>query len=223
MLGITACIIGMAACKRESTITFTPPVPPPPPNTTYYPDYMALIPGNYWIYQRYELDSANGAEHGLESYDSAYVEKDTVINQNTYHVYKYQDAFSSETRTRYLRDSLSYTVDLSGKIIFSSEDFSNVFRSYQLGPNAATYYTINVTEKMGFRDQTTVAGAGTFTTSTFLEIYTYPSSYPYGPTRQYEHRYARGIGLIRETTGFYEVSPKIYEKRLVRYMVKKKY
>lgn len=218
------CIVALTACKKESTTTFTPPTPAPPqPNTTYYPDYMALKPGNYWIYQRYELDSANGAEHAIETYDSAYVEKDTVINQKTYHVYKYQDAFSFETRTRYLRDSLSYTVDQSGKIIFSSEDFSNVFSSYQFGPNASTDYTINIKEQMGFRDQTTIVSAGTFTTSTFLQIYTYPAGYRYGPTRQYKHSYAKGIGLIRETTGFYENLPTIYEKRLVRYLVRKKY
>lgn len=221
-LSITVCI-ATAACKKERTVFYAPPTPPPPPGTTYYDDYMALKPGNYWIYEHYELDSANGAAHALGTYDSAYVEKDTVIKMIKYHIYKYHDAFSAETRTRYLRDSLSYTVDLSGRIIFSSEDFVNIFRSYQLGPNAATDYTINVTEQMGFRNQIIVVDAGTFTTSAFIETYQYPDSYNYGPKRQYQHAYAKNVGLVKETTGFFEVSPKVYEKRLVRYMVRRKF
>ncbi len=216
--------MAMTACKKEKTSSFTPPAPPSPsPNTTYYDDYMALKPGNYWIYEHYDLDSANGAAHALGVFDSAYVEKDTVVNLHTYHVYIYRDFFSGEKRTRYLRDSLSYTIELSGRIIFSSEDFTTVFRTYQFGPNGATNYTINVTDQMGLRKQTTTVGAGTFNTSSFVETYTFPAGYAYGPTRQYEHYYARGVGLVRETTGFYEQSPKVYEKRLVRYMVRKKF
>jgi len=221
LLAVSA--IAFAGCQKEKTFTFTPPTPPPVPQTTYYDDYMALIPGNYWIYEHYELDSANGAAHAQGTYDSSYVEKDTVIDLKKYHVYKYRDAFSAETHTRFLRDSLSYTVELSGRAIFSSDDFTNVFRTYQFGPNGVTNYSINVTEHMGLRNQTTLVDAGTFNTHSFLETYTFPASYPYGPTRRYEHRYAKGVGLVRETTGFYEMSPKVYEKRLVRYRVRKKY
>lgn len=221
-LAIGVCLV-TTACKKEKTFIFTPPPPPPPPNTSYYDDYMALKPGNYWIYEHYELDSAQGAAHAMGTYDSAYVEKDTVINRRVYHVYNYRNIFSNEKRTRYLRDSLSYTVELSGRIIFSSDDFTTVFRTYQFGPDGVTNYSINVTEQMGSRNQTTVVDAGTFTTSSFIETYTFPADYEYGPTRQYEHRYAKGVGLIRETAGFYESSPKVYEKRLVRYKVKKKY
>jgi len=222
-LAITACI-ATTACKKEKTFTFTPPPPPPPPpTTTYYDNYTALKPGNYWIYEHYKLDSANGEAHALGRYDSAYVEKDTMIGLHTYHIYKYQDAFSAETRTRLLRDSLSYTVDINGRIIFSSEDFTNIFRSYQFGPNEATIYPINITERMGLKNEITVVAAGTFTTLSFLEVYQFPVGYAYGPIRQYEHRYAKGVGLVRETTGFYELWPEVYEKRLVRYLVKKKF
>lgn len=221
-LTIAVCIATIA-CKKEKTFTLTPPTPPPPPNTTYYDDYMALKPGNYWIYEYYELDSANGTAHAMGTYDSAYVEKDTVINRRTYHVYNYRNIFSNEKRTRYLRDSLSYTVEISGRIVFSSEDFTTVFRTYIFGPNGVTDYSINVTEQMGFRNETTVVDAGTFTTSAFLETYIFPASYPYGPMRQYAHYYTKGVGLIKETTGFYEQSPKVYEKRLLRYSVRKKF
>ena len=212
-LVLLAAAVCFYSCKKDKK----PTVITPPPIT--YPDYTVLKPGNYWIYQDYRLDSINGAAHPLGTFDSNYVEKDTVINGSTFH--KYCDvAFASGTSTYniyYLRDSLSYMINSSGEILFSSEDFTDIFKLYTYGPNAATPDTLTVTEQMGFKDVAITVDAGTFITSAFRQIYHYPASYPFGPTREYDHRYCQNVGLISETTGIYNSQPSLYERRLLRY------
>ncbi len=184
-----------------------------------YDNYTTLKPGNYWVYQNYMLDSVNGTAHPQGTYDSSFVEKDTIMNGLTYHKYRYATGTPRQYATDYLRDSLSYTVDERGLIIFSSTDFTNTFRTFTYGPNASTPDTLVVTEKMGFKDAMTVVDAGTFTTRTFRRVYQFPASYTLGSTREYDYKYAKGIGLISETTGFYTTTPAMYERRLVRYHV----
>src|SRR5688572_1824471 len=55
---------------------------PNPPNIVYS-DYSQLKVGNYWIYQRFNFDFA-GNETATMTFDSCYVEKDTVINNVAY-------------------------------------------------------------------------------------------------------------------------------------------
>lgn len=209
------------SCKKEKQAPIPPA--PDPTVTVVYDNYTKLHPGNYWIYQNYRLDSINGAAHPEGTFDSSYVEKDTTIGMNVYH--KYCDAtFQSNSmhpsyNTYFLRDSLSYTVNEKGIILFSSEDFTHVFRSYNYGPNAATPDTLLVTEQMGFKDVSVTVDAGTFVTSALRRIYHYPAGYPYGATREYDYRYAKNLGLISETTGIYNATPEVYERRLVRYHV----
>jgi hypothetical protein len=219
-----AAIIAAPSCKKKDN---TVPTPGPPIDSTVnisYDNYMMLKPGNYWIYQNYKLDSVNGEAHPMGTYDSCYVEKDTLMGLKLYHKYLSKiSPFGSPTdyNTRFLRDSLSYTIDNTGRILFSSEDFTSIFRSFTYGPNAATDDTLYITERMGLKDETTIVDAGTFTTSAFRRIYRYPDDYPYGQHREYDYRYAKHIGLVRETTGFYSLSPMVYERRLVRYHVKR--
>lgn len=216
-----AIIISVFSCKKEKEDNPTPGFNDP--KIIVYDDYTKLSPGNYWIYQDYRIDSVNAAAIPLGTYDSAYVEKDTVIHGSSYH--KYLDAAygsnpANPTYTiSYLKDSLSYIVDNYGKIVFSSEDFSHVFHTYTFGPNASTPDTLTVTEQMGFRNESITVDAGTFITSTFRKIYHFPSSYPYS-TREYVYKYAKNIGLILETTAFYNNSTVTFERRLVRYHVK---
>lgn len=205
------------ACrKKQEPLPFNPPGGPSPA-TVVYDDYMMMRPGSYWIYEFYMLDSANGDAHPTGRYDSAYVAGDTIINFSRYRVYRYQDYFSTGYITRYQRDSLQYTVDHKGRILFATNDFVNVFRTYQFGPNGAVGDTIIVTEQMGGKNEMTTVPAGTFKTYSFLEVYHQPPGYPYGAERIKEHRYARNIGLVTESSQFYFALPQLHEKRLVRY------
>ena len=208
----------MPSCKKEDK-KVNPIIDSP---VVVYADYTMLKPGNYWIYQEYHLDSVNGAAHPMGIFDSTFVEKDTTINGKIYH--KYCDVvLLSGNPPQYsifmLRDSLSYIVNSVGRILFSSTDFTSIFKVFTFGPNAATPDTLTVTEQMGFKDAAITVDAGTFITSTFRRIFHYPPGRRYGPTREYDYKYAKNVGVVLETSGFYEAIPDIYERRLVRYHV----
>jgi hypothetical protein len=202
------------SCKK----TKNPDLPDTAP-VTVYDNYTALKPGNYWIYENFKLDSVNGAANTVGTYDSFYVDTDTMMNGHIYHRYRVPVGIPVQYGVNYIRDSLSYVVNYYGLIMFSSTDFSTTFRSYTYGPNASTPDTLMVTEKMDLKDATTVVPAGTFTTCAFRRIFAFPVTYTLGRTRSYDYKYAKGIGLISETTGFYADRPEMYERRLIRYHV----
>lgn len=208
-----------SSCRKGKSVV---PATPPPTDTTnvmvQYADYTALKTGNYWIYQRYWLDSANGEAHPEGKYDSAYVEKDTMIGKHLYHKYCMIALPTSITVTSFLRDSQSYTVNEAGVISFSSTDFTNTFRTYAYGPNATTSQTLIITEKMGFRHATTIVEAGSFTTSTFRKISKYPPGAMWD-TRECHYKYAKNTGMVSESIHYIDY-PMVMERRLVRYKVK---
>lgn len=122
--------------------------------------------------------------------------------------------------TYLLTDSLSYIVNHNGKILFSSNDYVTILRSGDYtNPAAGIPDTITVTEQMDFKDAYVTVPAGTFKTSTFRQIYHIPQ-YSYGPTREYNTRYAENVGIVSEITGWYMASPMWYERRLERYYVR---
>jgi len=227
MLLFATLLMATTSCQKkkmlEPAITSITPADTPV-NTKHYDDYMALRPGNYWVYNYYELDSINGEAHPEGAYDSVYVGRDTVINFRKYHRCIDVGFNIKGCTTTYLRDSLSYTVNHAGYVMFSSEDFTNLFRSETNLPNPGCYDdmdgdTLQVTEKMGLRNETTVVDAGTFTTSAFRRIHRYAAPFSPARIRSVDYRYAKNIGLVRQTVGIDQNGPTVFEKRLVRYHV----
>ncbi len=209
------CAAGMYSCKKDKSNNVAPPI-----DSVIYPDYMAMKPGNYWIYEEYKNDTGVNGLQPQNIFDSCYVEKDTMIGDKTYHKYcqaTYLDPGHYDIF--FLRDSLSYVVNNFGSIYFSSQNFTDTFRKLDYYNPAAYPDTIPITEQMGFRDEQVTVGAGTFTTSTFRRILHFGPGYPFGPTREYDHRYAAGVGLIVHTTAIYTAVTYSIEQRLVRYHV----
>lgn len=183
-----------------------------------YDNYSALQTGNYWIYREYTTNSGPANMQATDHYDSCYIEKDTQINGHTY--YSYCEAFlDGGLRSRtFLRDSLSYIVTSEGRIRFSSEDFSNIFRSYTFGPNAATPDTLQATEKMTLKNVSVLVDAGVFQASVFTVQYQSLSE----PSKRFalDTWYAKGVGMVKTTVGVFANNPDYrLENRLVRYKV----
>ena len=220
---IALLILFGASCKKSKN-TDPDPVLTDSALTIPYASYTKLSPGNYWIYEEYNMDSATDPGGATGIYDSAFVEKDTLIGYAWYH--KYMSPVRSGSAISYipsyLRDSLDYTVDNYGYIMFSSIDFTHVFRTVPYtNPIAGITDTINITYQMGFKDATVTVPAGTFKTSTFRKIYNLPApKYMYGPQRDYDYCYAENIGLVKATTGLYIFTQAITERRLVRFHVR---
>ena len=180
-----------------------------------YENYSQLKVGNYWIYQRFEVDSlGNGIPTSV--YDSCYVEKDTLINNQVYFkVFRPQPA-SANLSYLYLRDSLHYTVSSSGEIVFSSLDFITIF---------ADYYFINVpdtiyrcTTRMADQNLVVSTPAGNLVTSNFKKNYEmFGGMAMNGLNRPINTRYSKDVGMVTETLIFFAFQTTYSERRLVSY------
>ena len=184
------------------------------------PNYSQLKVGNYWIYQRFQID--NGTVTPLNVYDSVYVEKDSVINGNRYYFLNYPSIYHGYTESRWVRDSLHYVVTSTGGVDFSSEDFTNEFNHYYQIINAGAdtvYWTV---DQMTDQNLAVATPAGNFVTSnmrTKIVSYTYNDS----AIVRYEHRrFAKNVGIVLENLPEYLLNlqnGRWKERRLVRYHV----
>jgi hypothetical protein len=187
-------LIAFAGCKKEK----------PQPPIQSFPDYAKLSPGNYWIYQRFNVEP-NGSETALNEYDSAYVEKDTMIRGFTYH--KYVTRYVDYSYPSYLRDSLHYLVDEKGQIQFSSEDFSTVFQKHTRldGNTKDTMYTFEM--QMKNKDAVVNTPAGSFVTSDYCTTFNlYPPYDEHAKTMTQHRRYAKDIGIVDEVIATWMLS-----------------
>lgn len=216
LLAFTVILLCICSCKKKDNDSQTdPPLP------ISYPNYSMLKPGNYWVYEDYQLDSATGLPHALGTFDSSYVEKDTVINGRTY--YKYWDvnyrgprAINGSPAVFYLRDSLSYLVTSDDYVLFSSADFTTVFYTLT-GADISSGDSMLVTRQMGFKDFTTITDAGSFKNSTLREVYKFTTGPKPGRSVEYDYKYGLNVGLVSYTTAVYSMRPEVFERRLLRY------
>ncbi len=209
----------MSACKKRTT---TQPCEqtgqPVAEETKTYPSYSRLKTGNYWVYERFQIEQ-HGSVSSLKQFDSSYVEKDTLIRNQTFFKVRRHDLIYNREYGVYLRDSLHYIIDSAGRIVFSSEDFTTVYDTYYVTLAADDTAAIR-TRKMNDKDLVTITPAGTFTTSNMQTTHVYYPKYitvGINNPRYMNSRYAKNIGLVVETEPFYFMYPIITEKRLIRY------
>jgi len=203
-LGILLTIF-LSSCKKDS---FTP---------TTYPNFSQLKVGNYWIYERFNVDaSGNATTVGI--YDSCYVEKDTLINNNLYFKEIRSKGLGVNYSASFIRDSLHYLVNNDGQILFSSQNFTDTFNSYFVTAGAATDTICQVVVKMADKELLVNTPAGSFQTYNFIQIFKmYPNWSDNGNLRTIDTRYSENIGIVSETLPFYLSNSYNTERRLVRY------
>jgi len=209
----------IVSCKKKKKDEITEDETPQP-IANNFPDYNPHKAGNYWIYERFEIDE-DGNSKSLHEFDSSYVEKDTVINNKTYTKIRRQDFLFKQFNYLLQRDSLHYIIGPSGGVIFSSEDFTTVFNRFSnVDQSGDTIYKVSV--KMADRDFEVSAPAGKFLTSAMKStIFTFPAyASPNVPNpRNMYTRFAKNIGVITETEVPFLGSPLLRERRLIRYHV----
>jgi hypothetical protein len=170
-------------------------------------NYGQLKVGNYWVYERFEIDT-NGTATPMGVVDTCRIEKDTIINGKQYFKYV-RPSFPGLDQNTYLRDSLHYIVDQTGRKVFSSEDFNKVFRTF-----ITTDYELQ--EWMTDIDYNFTTPLGTFKTINFQMIYTMvPQLQFFGSQRYMSTRYAENIGIVSETLPLFYTSPIVRERRLI--------
>lgn len=201
------------SCKKD---TDTQPVPVTPT----FSNYAQLKPGNYWIYQQFTVDTNNNATP-TNTFDSCYVDKDTIINKKKYWKLVQPDPFNpGDYMALFHRDSLHYLVNEKGTILFSSEDFSGILESSYI--TAGLSDTVcKFTRQMTDINLNITTPAGTFKTLNAKETFAfYPNFSAGGAQRSKQMRYAKNIGIVTETLPFQIIDPNYVERRLVRYSVK---
>jgi len=188
-----------------------------------YPNYSNLKVGNYWIYERFVIDTLGNAT-SLAIIDSCYIEKDTVIRNEIYYKLTGPEFSSmsnptipSQVKSGFIRDSLSYLISSHGDILFSSQDFTTVFNStYSIIPPNDTVY--RAVTKMNDKDISITTPSGSYVTSSFQTSYTFYNNYIiYSVIRNKNIRYAENVGMVTQDWGFYSSSPNYWQRQLIRY------
>ena len=175
----------ITSCKKDESNK------DPLPQSTV--DYMQLKIGNYWVYERYHVDTL-GNETPFGQSDSLVITGDTIIRGYTY--YKKQNVVQGHTS--YLRDSSGYLVDQLGKILFSHHDFKNILRLDTIGPGLAI-----IEYKMYNNDTLISIDMGNYQCLDFIGTVTsLQSNYPYGTQYTY-YFWADGLGMIRSNSYYY--------------------
>jgi len=184
-----------------------------------YPNYSKLAVGNCWIYELVNIDPY-GNESTLSYLDTVVIEKDSVINGNTYYkkVGKNHSGINS-LEIQWLRDSLHYIVTHTGELFFSSQDTTTILTS---GVSTIDSYTIaDITTKMTDMYLPISTPLGSFNACNAKRIYQGQPGYMYGEEfTRYAHRYhAENIGIVRETVQVWASAPMYLERRLLSYNV----
>jgi len=218
LLSILFSSLFFIACKKNkhTEIVEEPEVA----STVTYSSYSAAKTGNYWIYEEFKVNS-DGSYTSTNKFDSTYVEKDTVIRNNTYAKIRSKGSAVMFDVSLYQRDSLHYIINSYGNILFSSENFTTVLLDYyQIDQGQDTLF--RSISKMTDRDKMITTPAGQFTTSNMQTIFHIMHAHlnPGITNPKFvDRRYAKNIGIISETTQFFVSSNDLYEKRLLRYHV----
>lgn len=185
-----------------------------------YPAYSQLKVGNYWVYEIYRIDSA-GAETLLDVQDSCYVEKDTLINNTKYFKVVKSYPYSKDwVSVSYQRDSLHYIVNSKGEILFSSQDFTSIFKKDFLVTFEGGDTICEVIKKMNDMLFVVKSSTASYYAYSAVEMFNmYPGWDKAGNPRYRYYMYSENIGLVCETQPLFSADPNVYERRLIRYHV----
>jgi hypothetical protein len=177
------------------------------------PDYYMLKVGNYWIYQNYTADS-NGVPTAGKLFDSAHIEKDTIINGNKYYkLWQNPYLLWGSQIPEYLRDSSGYLVNNSGYRMCSDDDFTDT-----LGIDTNNMQLFKGYVKMTGKDSVVTVPAGSFQSITYrMKVVPTRPNDPH-PVRYIYDVYGKNIGKIKSHNFYYNGGQQI-ETRLVRYKV----
>jgi hypothetical protein len=176
----------LISCKKEE---------PEPSNPAPKANYVSLKIGNYWVYDRYRVDSL-GNEELLNSTDSIIVKCDTVIHNKKYYVLENFFGNSPQHLT-FLRDSSGYIVNERGTILFSATNFTDVlsFREEYRPDNGILLYTLS--DKMEKVGNPVTVPAGRFNdVLNFKGTVIIPQNDDNSITKEMNTLYAKNIGKI---------------------------
>ncbi len=175
-------------------------------------EYLPLAIGNYWIYNTYSIDTL-GNETLVGNRDSAYINRDTIINGKT-HFFIEGDIYARIGIGNLIRSENNSIIDYnpsdsSDRIIFTTNNFGNVFWS-----DTNTLFAYSSWVKTSLVNTST--NLGNFSCyEKVTEVIPLQQNYPWGTRNQYRY-YNKNVGVVINQF-YYSSSPNIFESRLINY------
>lgn len=198
----------MAACRPEKDDVATPQQPPPPLEVA---SFSNLAEGNYWVYQKYSVDSADNVVQEL-SVDSFFVSGDSVVNGETY--WKVHRNVIAPVTTFLWRDSAGYLVTDDHEVLFCTEPLDEVIYTVVQGPVGVQldYSVHSIPEAI-------TVPAGSFTTYKMQCEITSLGGFPEIPDwKRLRSYWAADVGRVRYYE-FFALNPTGIRHDLVRYNI----
>ena len=211
---LSLCFLFIAACEKTN-----PHNPDDDPDQLVSSDYFPLSTGSFWIYQNVDIDPL-GVEKTRAETDSVIITGDTLINGKLYSVFEgtnYPFNGRNWGIIDILRDSAGYIVNHAGEVKFSFTNFSDTLYVRREIFREELLYTL--TYMMQHEDLPITVPAGEFEVKNFIGTVLSEKEIEGIPNPRYlNNYYAEGVGNVLRTYLFFN-SPKIIEKRLLRYHI----
>lgn len=208
-------LLGLAIGLFVSCETKEDPELQPTENTIYFP----LLIGNYWVYQHYDIDP-QGFESTRGVTDSVVIARDTLIGGHQYFILEgsnYPYHGGSWVTLDVVRDSSGYIVNKEGVIRFSQSNFTDILASKTEVIGGDTLYTLNY--QMDLVEMPYTVPAGDFDVLNYKgTVITYAPVQGVENPRYMNTLFSKGVGKVLETY-FFLNSPRVSEKRLIRYHI----
>ena len=199
------------ACKKQNE---------KPAAVPHVANYTQLKQGNYWIYRHVWKDTSGNEipAYGI-TYDSFYVEMDTVVGQKTYAKMWQRDQVGNPLLVL-LRDSQGCLLDQTGGLLFAPQSANAVLQIYA----RVLYYpapdTIAmVTMQMEGLSVPVSVPAGSFIAGEVRQTYVFQGNVSSYAPRVYHTYYADSVGMISRSEIGYLSTPQYSELTLVRYHI----
>ncbi len=214
---LAALIASLASCKKEDDEDPVPTIPPVPNTALAVEDFSNLVVGNYWVYERRQVDSLDMPQGSGVSVDSLYVIGDTLLDGETFAMLRIGANGQPGNGVRYYwRDSADCIVGTNGWIIFSAATFDQVLytESTPIGGGALDINYIIPSATVPI-----TVPAGSFSTYLVLGECVSSGGYPPIPEWKYPRDYwAEGVGRVK-WYDYFAAGWLGYRYELVRYHV----
>lgn len=208
----SAVITLLTACKKDAAEV---PAPAPAPlNLGAVEQYSNLDSGNYWIYRKYKVDTADAVLDTLAE-DSVWVSGDTVLSGVTYAVVRRAPLGGVNTVPRFWRDSLDYLITSTHETLFCTNPLDQVIYSDYEGPVGVILdYSVHSTPV------NLTVPAGTMDAYMMRAEITSIGGYPQQPAwKRMRSYWAPAVGRARYYEFYGAINTYGYRYDLVRYQV----
>jgi hypothetical protein len=199
----------LAACQPDEDVVA--PLPEPPTQNLNIAAFSNLAVGNYWIYQRYRVDSVDNVVDVL-SVDSIFISGDSVVNGETYSVVR-RNGFAA-VQTTLWRDSAGCVITEDHEVLFCADPLDQLIYTEVEGPVGVQLdYTVYSTP------ETITVAAGTFSTYKMQGEITSIGGFPeLADWRRPRSYWAEDVGRVRYYE-FFAFNPLGNRYDLVRYNI----